>query len=355
MIRALGVVCYPRAQMSKRLKWSIRGFLLVVFVYLVVATQLEKHRVGETATRPRAASSLDVSVDRSPLLADVQHLSDPALEGRLTGTPGSHRAQDYIARRFEQIGLRAFADGYRQRFSFVRHSLKGLLLPSRPFKQAYPDATNLIGYLPGKTYRDSWVVLSAHYDHLGVKNGKLHAGADDNASGVAAILATAAYFSQHQPEHSLVVAAFDAEEKGLRGSQAFFDHPPVNPEQIALEINLDMVSRNDANQIYVCGTYQSPTLKALVEPLASRSSVQVLWGHDRPMWRAGFVENWVNLSDHGPFHDHGIPFLYFGVADHEDMHAPGDTFERIQHEFFAETTRLILRTTIECDRAGAFN
>ncbi|MBI2836780.1 MAG: M28 family peptidase [Acidobacteria bacterium] len=340
--------------MSIRLKWSIRGFLLVVLAYLLVATQLEKHRVIETATQPLAASNLDVSVDRSRLLADAQHLSDPSLEGRLTGTLGSHKAQEYIAHRFEEIGLRTFADGYRQRFSFVRHSLKGLLLPSRPFKQAYPDATNLIGYLPGETYRDSWIVLSAHYDHLGVKNGKLHPGADDNASGVAAILATATYFSQHQPEHSLLVAAFDAEEKGLRGSYAFFDDPPVKPEQIALEINLDMVSRNDENQIYVCGTYQSPTLKALVEPLASRSSVQVLWGHDRPMWRAGLVENWVNLSDHGPFHDHGIPFLYFGVADHEDMHEPGDTFERLQPDFFVETTRLILHTAMECDRAAAF-
>ncbi len=178
----------------------------------------------------------------------------------------------------------------------------------------------------------------------------MHPGADDNASGVAAMLTIAAYFKQHPPQHSIVFAAFDAEEIGLEGAHAFVKALPFPKAQLVANLNLDMVSRNDNNRIFAAGTSYSPSLKALVEQVALRSTVKVILGHDRGPWVAGNVEDWTNSSDHGPFHEAGIPFLYFGVEDHEDYHAPSDTVDKVKPEFFTQVTTLLVDMASTLDK-----
>ncbi|HEV7815303.1 MAG TPA: M20/M25/M40 family metallo-hydrolase, partial [Janthinobacterium sp.] len=220
----------------------------------------------------------------------------------------------------------------------------------QPYSTAYPDAANIIGYLPGTAAPQQFMVVSAHYDHLGIAGGKLYPGADDNASGVAAMLAMAAWFKAHPPLHSVVFAAFDAEELGLRGSRAFLEALPFPKKDLVVNLNLDMLSHNDANQIFVAGTFHYPWLKPYLEQAASRSTVQVFLGHDRSQLIAGAVEDWTDSSDHGPFHAAGIPFLYFGVADHADYHLPSDTFEHINQDFFLRVTALVIDTAALLDR-----
>ncbi len=318
--------------------------------YYKVAGSIEQARIEVPLPSSGAVGAFVPPFDQAALLADLHNLTAPAMEGRKTGTEGNRKAQAYLQQRFVELGIKPFGESYGQKFAFTQKSIKGLVTPGRPFKTDYPNATNIIGFIPGTQDPNQFLVVSAHYDHLGIRNGRVHPGADDNASGVAAMLTIAAFFKQHPPLHSIVIAAFDAEEMGLRGAQAFVQALPFPKAQLAANLNLDMVGRNDFNRIYAAGTSYTPAFKPLVEQVALRSTVKVLLGHDRSALVAGNVEDWTDSSDHGPFHDAGIPFLYFGVEDHEDYHQPTDTVERIKPDFYTRVTTLLVDMAATLDK-----
>jgi acetylornithine deacetylase/succinyl-diaminopimelate desuccinylase-like protein len=323
--------------------------LALVAAYVLVVGRLEARRSAPHLPNlgtPAAA----VLAGREHLLADVRTLSSPAFGGRLTGTPGNAAAQAYLTERLTALGVRPFGAAYAQPFAFTRRSVRALLTPGQRYVTDFPAAVNLIGFIPGTRAPGRYLVLSAHYDHLGVRSGRLYPGADDNASGVAVVLAAAAWLREHPPAHSVILALFDGEEEGLRGARQFVAHPPVPLAQLALDVNLDMVSHNDQGDIFVAGTYQHPELRTWLAQAAARSAVKVHLGHDRPQALAGGVEDWTHSSDHGPFHDAGLPFLYFGVEDHADYHQPGDTFEHINQAFFGQVADLVLDTVHVLDQ-----
>jgi Zn-dependent M28 family amino/carboxypeptidase len=317
--------------------------------YVVLASRAEEKRIATPL--PAASVAAPSTVDGAVLLGDLRTLASPEFAGRRTGTDGSRKAQAFLQSRFEALGLKPFGAGYAQPFAFSHHSIKGIFTPGRPYKTEFPSAVNYIGYIPGSALPERVIVVSAHYDHLGLKDGKLYPGADDNASGVAAMLAIAAWFKAHPPRHTIVFAAFDGEELGMQGARAFVAAPPFPKGQLALNLNLDMVSRNDNNEIFVAGTSYTPSLTPLVAQAAARHTVKVKLGHDRSQLVAGTVEDWTDGSDHGPFHDAGVPFLYFGVEDHADYHQPGDTFEHIQPAFFTSVATLLVDVAATADAA----
>ncbi|MES2019001.1 MAG: M20/M25/M40 family metallo-hydrolase [Pseudomonadota bacterium] len=332
------------------MKKRIIGLSLVALVvaYVVVAGKLEMSRTAKPldgATTPAGPT-----VATAPLMDDLRTLSAPALKGRRTGSEGNKVAQSYIAKRFGALGLQPYGASYAMPFSFTRTSIPALVVPGKSYKTVYPSATNLVGFIKGSTEPNRIMVVSAHYDHLGERGGVTYPGADDNASGVAAMLAIAAHFKQHPPQHTIVFAAFDAEEMGLRGAAAFVKALPFPREQLAMNLNLDMVSRNDKNEIWVSGLYHNPALKDLVAAAAKRSTLKVMAGHDKPFLYAGMVEDWTGSSDHGPFHDAGVPFLYFGVADHDDYHQPGDVFEKIDPVFYTRVASLLVDVALTADQ-----
>ncbi len=285
---------------------------------------------------PSAAVAAPAVVDGARLLDDVRTLSADDFGGRRTGSAGSQKAQAFLQRRFEALGLKPFGAAYAQPFSFTAN------------KTAFPSAVNYVGYIAGSVQPQRYIVVSAHYDHLGEKGGKLHPGADDNASGVAAMLAIAQWFKAHPPRHTIVFAAFDGEEQGLQGARAFVAALPFPKAQLALNLNLDMVSRNERNEIFVSGTRYHPTLIPLVAKAAARSTVGVKLGHDLPQQK-GTTDDWTSSSDHGAFHQAGVPFLYFGVEDHADYHGPGDTFARIEPAFFTSVANLLVDVAATAD------
>lgn len=328
---------------------GIAALFAATGAYILVTSKME---IARMATPLRAMSRADperARVDSARLLDDVRTLSSAQFAGRRTGSDGSRKAQAYLQGRFEALGLKPFGAGYATPFSFTQTSIKGLIMPGRTYKTEYPSAVNYIGYIAGRTRPERFIVVSAHYDHLGLKGGKLYPGADDNASGVAAMLAIAAWFKSHPPRHSIVFAAFDGEELGLQGARAFLATLPFEKAQLALNLNLDMVSRNDNNEIFVAGTSYTPALKPLVAQAAARNTVSVRLGHDHSQLVAGTVEDWTGSSDHGPFHEAGVPFLYFGVEDHAGYHAPGDSFEQINQAFFSRVANLLVDVAITLD------
>lgn len=273
--------------------------------------------------------SASAQIDSSQLMKDVQTLSADKMEGRKTGTKGNRLAQFYLLDRLKQTGLQQFSNTYEQPFYFTQGDKKIM-------------GTNLYGYIKGSI--DSFIVISAHYDHIGINKPKsgtdsIYNGADDNASGIGGLLAMAKYFSKNPPKHTLIFAAFDAEEMGLQGAKAFVAKLPVPAARIVMNINMDMISHNDKNELYVCGTAHYPQLKPLITAVAATSRVNLPMGHDRPEDKD---QNWTNQSDHYEFHKRKIPFLYFGVEDHPDYHKASDEFSRINPSFYYQATKSIL-------------
>jgi Peptidase family M28 len=325
-----------------------RASILAVLVgALALLTGAERRRIQRPVAPlvPGAARHLDAAA----LMADVRALSAPQMEGRRTGTPGGARARAYIVERLRALGIEPVFPGYLEPFRFRHTSVRALWRRDRPVRLWF-DGTNVIGAVAGTDPSAPAIVLSAHYDHLGIRKGTLYPGADDNASGVAAVLAIAADLRGQRPRHRVVIALFDAEEQGLRGSKAFVAELPTLRLEVAADLNLDMVSRNARREVFVCGAWRTPSLRPLVEEAARQSRVKVLLGHDRPMARAGLVEDWTDESDQGSFHDKGIPFLYVGVEDHPDYHQPTDTADRIDPAFFAGVGDSVLAILRGLDR-----
>ena len=279
--------------------------------------------------------------DRAHLMRDVETLAAPEFDGRRTGTPGALKARQWLVDQFSAIGLTpGGTQRYVQPFTFSTRETRALLPGGRPYRTDYA-AANVIGRLSGREARARILVITAHYDHLGLRDGVLYPGADDNASGVAVLLAAARHFVRNPPRHQMVFAALDAEELGLRGARTLIDSAWLSRGAVAMNINLDMVSRSDRHEIYAAGTSHAPWLRPLLQDVQARAPVTILFGHDRPMDR-GSLEDWTQSSDHGPFHDAGIPFVYFGVEDHPDYHRATDTASQIDARFFGDAADMII-------------
>lgn len=276
-----------------------------------------------------------------PLMRRIEMLADPAMEGRGAGTPGGRRARAFVEAEFRVAGLQpAGRDGFVQPFT----------APPRRGMSGPIEAANVLGRCAGRTLSaDAPVaVVSAHYDHEGIRNGRLYPGADDNASGVAVLVDLAAACIRTPFSHDVVFAAFDAEETGLQGARAFLREPPVATARIALNVNLDMVSRSDRREIFVAGTHYTHRIRTLLAAPAERAAVTVRFGHDVP---GTGRDDWTQQSDHGPFHDAGVPFVYFGVEDHADYHQPTDTPDKIDPRFVRDVAALVLDALRTLDAA----
>ena len=303
-------------------------------VIALASASVHARESAREAAQASAAAAQAAAIDAARLMKDVEALSAPEMEGRLTGTPGNKRAQAYILAQFKEIGLRPLDGSFEQKFTFTQ--------TRRGASQTFPDATNLVGVLPGASDSTRYVLVTAHYDHLGARNGEIFRGADDDASGVAAMLALARWFRSHPVRQSLVFVAFDAEEQGLQGARHFVARPALPLDRISAVVNMDMVARGDKNVLFAAGTHHYPSMKPIVEAAAQGRKITVSFGHDTPGLPPG--EDWTQSSDHGPFHTAGVPFVYFGVEDHPDYHKPTDTAEKIPKAFYAEAVAVVLGT-----------
>lgn len=315
------------------------GFLWFQIAGWVQGSRIDAQRTGRQSSQARAAS---LRVDSERLMTTIATLSDPKFEGRAAGSPGGVAARRYVLERMQVIGLQAVSGSHVFPFTFARMTMKG---------RVEGEGANVLGMCAGTDPKLPMFVVSAHYDHLGVRDGEIYHGADDNASGVAVMLEMAAYCVKQPFRRTVVFAAFDAEEGGLQGAKAFLAAAPVPRERIALNVNLDMVSRSDRREIFIAGTHHTPSLKAPLEEVAKRAPVTVLFGHDRPVAISGGVDDWTGLSDHGPFHEARIPFVYFGVEDHADYHKPTDTANRIDRAFVVDVAETVLDSILQLDRA----
>jgi hypothetical protein len=279
--------------------------------------------------------------EAGPMLGLTKALSDDALEGRKPNTPGSIKAQTLITERMSRIGLTPVGgDSFAHPFTYGPFEIGSTAPKDKP-------GTNLIGAIQGTSDSDLILVITAHYDHLGIRDGEIYNGADDNAAGIAAMLAVGEYFRVNPPLHTVILIAFDAEEDGFGGARHFIESPPFPLERIGFALNLDMISRGDKGTLWASGSHHRPYLLTMIETVAAVAPIPFKPGFDGAN---GQQDDWTNMSDHWVFHAKAIPYLYLGVEDHADYHQPTDDFDRIEQGFFLASVDTIILMAAEADK-----
>lgn len=277
-----------------------------------------------------------VPAANAELLQDIQMLSGEAMQGRKTATDGAELARQFIAQRFETLKLEAISPDYHQAFQYGSGKQK--------------LGVNMLALRRGCRYPSHYIVVTAHYDHLGQQGRKVFYGADDNASGVAAMLELAHRLSQQCPAYSYLFVATDAEEQGLYGSKAFVAAPPVPLATIVLNLNLDMLGHPDRRgRLYLTGARQFPALMTELTALYDKLLFLHHRGPTKPVRELG-RNDWPNASDHGPFYRQGIGYLFFGGQDHPHYHTPQDTWQNIDTEFLTMAMSAVWQAVLWLER-----
>ncbi|WJG08813.1 M28 family peptidase [Aliiglaciecola sp. LCG003] len=269
---------------------------------------------------------LNQRVNAEQLWSDFSTLASDKMQGRKSQTKGALLAREYIQQRYANAGLAGVI------------SELDYLLPFT-YKHGWTefDGVNVAGWVKGAVFPDQYIVVTAHYDHLGKKGRDIYNGADDNASGVSAMLALADKKMSEQPKHSIIFLATDAEEKGLYGAKGFLQKPPVSLSKIKYNLNLDMLSQNKSdNRLYISGARSYPQLAPLVQEAISSAGLCLVSEHrNQRRNSAGFKRtNWRKASDHGAFAKLGIANLFIGVLDHPYYHSSNDTVDKVDAKFF---------------------
>jgi len=295
------------------------------------------------ASQPSNSARIAGSIDPRVLRKHVEYLASPELEGR--GAPrGKELAAEYIRARFAELKLRPlFGDG--QFFQPIPG-------PKGADEKRTIMGRNIGAYLPGSDPRlkDEFVIVSAHYDHLGIRGGKIYHGADDNAGSVAMMLEVAREFaaSDQRPRRTLVFLSCDLEENMLWGSRWFVAHPPWPIERVKLFITSEMIGRTlgdlPLEAIFVLGAERATGLREIVDELSVPERLKVA--------HLG-IDLIGTRSDYGPFRDEKVPFLFLSGGEHPDYHQPTDTADRLDYDRVARVSELILAVSRQVADADA--
>jgi hypothetical protein len=300
------------------------------FLVATLAAGAAAIALAQTPAAPRKSSYFD----SAQLLLDLKTLSADDMQGRQVETPGGAKARAFVTERLKQSGVVPLGESFDEPFTFTPRGRGAAAQPER-------HGINVVGVIKGTQAPDTYLVVSAHYDHLGVRNGVVMNGADDNASGTAGLFSVAKYFSAHPPKHSILFVAFDAEESGDKGSQAFVAAPPVAASRIAIDLNMDMIGRDPDPKLFVVGTFTQPFLKPFIDQIAAKAPIKVLTGHDDPSQKN--VEDWTRDSDHYSFMEGKIPALYFGVEDFDQHHKATDDYETMSFDFYVGAVETMIQ------------
>ena len=279
----------------------------------------------------------------------VVHLCDSIMEGRAAGSPGGASAAEYILGEFNRMEFKPFFFHKKQSF----RSQNGIRM------------NNIIGVVPAQEPSDDYIIVSAHYDHLGIIKGKVYPGADDNASGVAALLSIAEAFSQMRrdsvgPGVNILFIAFDGKEYSMSGSKYFTNFMPIDKSQIICEVNMDIlgstlvpVHKDKPEYMIVLGRNTLPEKYRGIIPTCNNAKGMGLdidytfYGSD------DFTKTMYKLGDHYPFNQNGIPALLFTSGFHQHTLKTTDTPEIIDHPVLEKRTRLIFDVILEMSRRSS--
>ena len=276
----------------------------------------------------RQAALSSISADE--LQAHVDALADDMFEGRKAGSRGGRAAGTYLVTRFEKHGLQPAGD----EGSF--------------FQTLQSGYRNILAVMPGSDpeLKDQFILIGAHYDHVGYGSprtsygplGYIHNGADDNASGTAAVLELIEAFSMvpQLPRRSIVFALWDGEEQGLKGSKHWVANPTVSLSKICTVINCDMIGRLGEKGLKIYGTRSAQGLRKLISHNNRHIGLSI-----------DFTWEMKANSDHWPFFQQNIPVLMFHTGLHDDYHRPSDDAEKVNKDGMQQIARLLFNVGLD--------
>ena len=278
------------------------------------------------------------------LKVDINALAGDEMEGREPGTNGEIKARDYLISRMREIGLNPNGtDGFIQAFTYFEKVNQN---------EIAVKAHNVIGFIDNGA--EKTVVITAHYDHLGYGGSgskhegpsQIHNGADDNASGTAALLELAHLIKNNKiKEHNnFLFIAFSAEEKGLLGSKYYVMNPSLNLNEINYVLNMDMLGRMEPGMAL--------TVEGLGSSLIWEPSLKEIECDAFPLT---LKKRENGPSDHAPFYEAGIPALHFWTGKHDDYHKPSDDAEKINFEAESQIISFIEALILLVDSKGKVN
>ncbi len=284
------------------------------------------------------------AIDKQRLLEHFKVISADNTQGRKIGTLGSIKAQQYIQLQLNNMEAIPFKGSYQHPFTL-----------NRSFQTKPVIGHNVIAVINGTKYAHRYIVLSAHYDHLGQKAGRIYNGADDNASGTAALLSIAKQLSNLPIEHTVIILFTDGEESNLTGAKAFVEQNPDLLASIKLNINMDMLAGSKSNK------YLHYITKGLDKILPEQAMIKYQTNHVYTDFKVvkGFGRdkssfkrkiNWNNASDHGAFHQKRIPFIYYGVGTHKNYHTENDEYENSNHSLLVNSTNAVYQQLLYIDK-----
>lgn len=264
-------------------------------------------------------------------------------EGRDTGSKGQKSAGKYLISQYEKNGISfpKIAESWYQKVPSE--------FMARGFAPKLPDSENIWAFIEGTDKKDEIIVVSAHYDHVGMKNGEIFNGADDDGSGTVALLEIAQAFKLAEkdgfkPRRSILFLHVTGEEHGLHGSRFYSENPLFPLNKTVADINIDMIGRRDVlhlntnNYIYVIGSDRlSSELHEINEEMNNKYTKMQL---DYKYNDRNDPERIYYRSDHYNFAKHGIPSIFFFNGIHADYHMPTDTPDKIEYDALAKRAQL---------------
>ena len=309
--------------------------------------------VGCKAQQPKSIESADVMEYANTITADElkDHLYTFASDefmGRDTGEPGQKLAAEYLKEEYQELGIPSplGGDDYYQE------------VPSSAFRRGnIKDSENVLAFIEGSTMPEEILVLSSHYDHVGVDDeGNIYNGADDDGSGTVAILEIAEAFIQakkdgYGPKRSILFLNVTGEEKGLVGSRYYTENPVFPLKNTVTNLNIDMIGRigegmeNSGDYVYLIGSDKLSTeLHNLSEEVNSKYLNLNL---DYTFNDENDPNRFYYRSDHYNFAKHDIPIIFYFNGVHEDYHRPTDTPDKIEYDLLAKRAKLVFLTAWE--------
>ncbi|AQX83883.1 M28 family peptidase [Elizabethkingia bruuniana] len=282
------------------------------------------------------------SISAENLKRDLYIIASDEMQGRDTGSPGQKKAGEYMINQYKKNGI-----GHPPTMSSYYQKVPSEYMSKR---KKINDSENILAYIEGSEKPNEIIVVSAHYDHVGMNNGQIYNGADDDGSGTVGVMAIAEAFHKakkagHGPKRSILFLHVTGEEKGLFGSSYYSDNPIFPLANTVADLNIDMIGRVDPlhkdnpNFVYVVGSEMlSSQLKEAVEKANKAThNLYLDYKYDDPK----DPDRIYYRSDHYNFAKHNIPIAFFFDGIHEDYHKPTDTPDKIDYPLLMKRTQLV--------------
>jgi len=329
---------------NKVMKKYIISDLLLLFFVISCTIASSGFEGFESDDSGRILETYINIISEDNLKTHLLTIASDRMEGRNTGSEGQKKAGNYIIEHYQSISMPfpPTAENYYQPVASEFIKVR--------WQPPLPDSENIWAYFEGTEKKEEIIVISAHYDHIGMKNGEIYNGADDNASGTSALLEIARIFAEakkagHTPKRSILFLHVTGEEYGLHGSRYYTNHNPIFPlENTITNINIDMIGRrgygkeNNNNYVYVIG---SDKLSSDLHRISEEANRHIGLELDYTYNDLNDPNKFYYRSDHYNFAQKGIPAIFYFDGVHGDYHQTTDTPEKIDFPLMTKRTKLV--------------